>query len=126
MPAEDKSNQKRHPNGRHDGRYPTRHGRPKRGEATHVRAARPEPASGYLARGAWQVGEMARGHEGSAVVLALVAGFGCGVLIGGTLAATYRQRESWGDRWMAEGIGRRLLDRIEAMIPATISEHLGH
>ncbi|HVT27237.1 MAG TPA: hypothetical protein VHE81_04395, partial [Lacipirellulaceae bacterium] len=86
MAADDKSSHRGHPNGRHRGRYAKPGGRPHRVESTRGHASKPEPAgptSGYRARGAWQVREVVRGHEGTAVVVALVAGFGVGVLIGG-------------------------------------------
>jgi len=81
-----------------------------------------EEASRYMSRGASQVRELTRDHEGTAVLIGLAAGFGIGVLIGTALAPRHESR-SWKDRMMAEGIGRRMLERIEGMMPETISDY---
>ncbi len=85
-----------------------------------------EHASSYVRRGASQLRQLTRDHEGSAVLVALVAGLGVGVFIGSAMAAPHRQPKGWKDRLMAEGLGRRMLDRIEGMIPAAVAEHFGH
>jgi hypothetical protein len=128
MAADDTSNRSIRPNGRHHGGFLRRHSHSTRSGSTHVSGSMgelAERASGYLSRGAAQVREMARGREGSAVVVALIAGFGIGVLVGGTLASPLRHRREI-DRWAADSIGRRVLDSIQAMIHATIAEHFGH
>ena len=81
-----------------------------------------EEASEYVSRGASQVRELTRDHEGSVVLIGLVAGFGVGLLIGSALAPR-RQPRSWKDRMMAEGIGRRMLERIEGMMPDKFAEY---
>jgi hypothetical protein len=81
-----------------------------------------EQASEYVARGASQFREMTRDHEGSAVLVAFAAGFGIGLLIGGAMASSHQRPRSWSDRIAAEGIGRRLLERVESMIPEAITD----
>jgi len=82
-----------------------------------------EQASDYLAKGASQVREMTRDREGTAVVVALAAGLGLGLMIGASLARSHREQRTWRDRITAEGFGRRLMDRIESMIPDALTEH---
>lgn len=82
--------------------------------------------SGYLSRGASQVRDMTRDHEGTAVLVAFGAGVGLGLLIGSALAGAFESRpQRWTDRIAAEGLGRRMLDRIETMIPAALAERIG-
>jgi hypothetical protein len=83
-----------------------------------------EEISEYVSRGASQVREMTRDHEGTTVLVALAAGFGVGLLIGAAIAPSHRQ-PSWSDRLAAEGVGRRLLARVESMIPEALAERLG-
>lgn len=78
--------------------------------------------SEYVSRGAEQMREMTRGHEGTAVLVALGAGLGIGLLIGCSLASSQSRPKRWSDRVMAEGIGRRLLERVESIIPEALSE----
>jgi hypothetical protein len=80
-----------------------------------------EQASGYLSRGASQVREMTRDREGTAVVAALAAGFGVGLLVGGALASSHRRQPRWRDRIAAEGLGRRVLERVEGMVPDALT-----
>ncbi len=84
-----------------------------------------EEAGAYLQRGASQIRDMTRDHEGTAVLVALAAGFGIGLLVGATLAPSHRKPRSWSDRLAAEGIGRRFLERVENMLPDAITERLG-
>ena len=84
-----------------------------------------EGASGYMSRGVSQVREMTRDHEGTAVLVALAAGFGVGLLIGAALASSQSRPRSWKDRIAAEGIGRHLLQRVESLIPEALAERLG-
>ncbi len=81
-----------------------------------------DEVSGYISQGASQFREMTEGHEARTVLIALAAGFGVGLLIGGALASSHRRPRRWSDRIAAEGLGRRLLDRVESMIPETITE----
>jgi hypothetical protein len=81
--------------------------------------------SSFMGRGASQVRELTREHETGAVVMAAVAGFGVGVIIGAALAHSHRKPQTWRDRIMAEGLGHRLMERIESMIPEAIAQHIG-
>jgi hypothetical protein len=77
--------------------------------------------SDYVSRGRTQVREMTRDHEGAAVLVALAAGFGVGLLIGAALASAQSRPQTWRDRIAAEGLGRRLLEGVEEMIPDTLT-----
>lgn len=80
-------------------------------------------ASGYLERGATQFRELTRDREGTAALIAMAAGFGVGVVVGGLIASsTTGRQKTWSQRIAAEGIGHRLLERIESLIPDAISE----
>ena len=78
--------------------------------------------SEYVSRGADRFGHMTQGHEGQAVLIALAAGFGLGFVIGCSLASANRRPQTWRDRIMAEGLGRKFLDRLERMMPEAITE----
>ena len=80
-----------------------------------------EQASGYLSRGASQVREMTEDREGTAVLVALTAGFGVGLLIGAALASSHSRPQTWRDRIAAEGLGRRLLERVEGIMPDALT-----
>jgi len=82
-----------------------------------------EEEEGYLAQGASQFREMTREHEGTAVIVALAAGFGIGLTIGCALATPQRP-QSWRERLNAEGIGRNMFDRLESMIPDALAEYI--
>jgi hypothetical protein len=69
-----------------------------------------------------QIEEVTEGREGMMVAVALAAGFGMGIAIGCALAAPHRRPASWRDRFMAEGIGRRVMDRMEAMLPQSLTD----
>jgi hypothetical protein len=84
-----------------------------------------EQASDYMQRGASQARELVRDREGTAVAVALAAGLGVGVIVGCALAKSHHQQRSWRERVTAEGFGRRLMDRIESLIPDALSEHFG-
>jgi hypothetical protein len=80
-------------------------------------------ASACVSRGASQVREMTRDREGTVVAVALAAGLGLGLVIGASLASSRREQRTWLDRKTAEGFGRRLMDKIEGMLPDALSEH---
>jgi hypothetical protein len=82
-----------------------------------------DQVAGYVSQGTEQFGQMTRGHEGQAVMVALAAGFGIGLVIGCSLASSHQKPNRWSDRIMAEGLGRKLLARVEGMMPEMISEH---
>jgi hypothetical protein len=77
--------------------------------------------SDYVSRGRAQVREMTRDHEGTAVLVALAAGFGVGLLIGAALGSAQSQPQSWRDRIAAEGLGRRLLEGVEGIVPDALA-----
>jgi hypothetical protein len=83
-----------------------------------------EQASDYLSQGVSQTRECIREYSGTAVAVSLVA-FSIGLAIGHALGAPRHHSRSWRDRVTAEGFGRRLMDRIEAMIPDALAEHFG-
>jgi hypothetical protein len=84
-----------------------------------------EQASEFVSRQASNVAECTREHAGAAVVTALVTGFGIGLLVGHAIGMPRRQPKRLIDRVTAEGLGRRLMDRIEGMIPDALAEHFG-
>jgi hypothetical protein len=87
-----------------------------------------EQASKYIAAGVERVRDevvdVTRGREGMMVAVALAVGFGMGIAIGTTLAAPRRRPASWKDRLMAEGIGQRVMERMEAMLPQSLTDYL--
>jgi hypothetical protein len=82
-------------------------------------------ASDYVAESASDMQECIRERSGTAVAVSLVAGFGIGILIGRALAKPEPESRSRRYRSAAEGVGRRLMDRIEAMVPEALAEHFG-
>lgn len=82
-----------------------------------------EQATEYVSRGASEAQECMREHAGAAVAVALATGFGIGLLVGHAIGAPRREPKSWKDRIAAEGLGRRMLDRIESLIPDALAEH---
>jgi len=82
-----------------------------------------DKASEYWSHGREQMRGMVRGHEGTAVLLAAAAGVGVGLVIGAALGHSHAEHQSFYARRTAENFGRRLMDRIESMIPEALSEH---
>ena len=80
-------------------------------------------ASEYASEGAMQAQECIREHSGKSVMISLVAGFGVGLLVGRALSKPEPRVRTY--RTAAEGVGRRLIARIEAMIPDALAEHFG-
>jgi len=80
-------------------------------------------ASEYWNQGREQVRGMVRGREGTTVLVALAAGVGVGLVIGAALSRSHAEQQSCNARRTAEQFGRRLMDRIESMIPDALSEH---
>jgi hypothetical protein len=80
----------------------------------------------YYERGNAQIRSMTHDHEGTAVLIALAAGFGVGLLVGCAIAPSKPQSRRWIDRTAAENLGRRFLERVESMVPEMISERFGH
>jgi hypothetical protein len=84
-----------------------------------------QQASDYVSGSAAQMQECIRDHAGASVAVSLLAGFGIGLVIGHAISGSSGERRTWRDRIAAEGLGRRLMERFEAMIPDAISEHFG-
>src|SRR5262245_38005753 len=80
-------------------------------------------ATEYYERGEEQLRECMTGREGSAIMLSLAAGRGVGLLIGVALGRSHQQSQTWRDRITAEGFGKRLMERIEGLIPDALAEH---
>lgn len=95
------------------------YGRPQAGG----RPQRNENASqeSFLARGNEQLRDLVEDHEGQTVLAALALGFGIGIVIGYSLGGGPEPKERWTDRIAAEGVGRRLLARIDSLLPESIS-----
>jgi len=88
------------------------------GDSIHEKA---EQVSNFVSERAGEMRdhlqESVRGREGTVVFVSMALGFGIGVLIGTTLAAPRRRSPVWRDRFMAEGVGQRVLERLEDMLP---------
>jgi hypothetical protein len=80
-------------------------------------------APNYWEQGTEQMRECVRGREGAALLMAAVAGAGVGFVVGALIGRTHREEQSWRRRMMAEGFGKRLMERFEGMIPEAIAEH---
>jgi len=84
-----------------------------------------QQASDYVSESASEMQDCIREHSGTSVMVSLVAGFGIGLLVGRALTRPEPESRSRRYRSAAEGVGRRLMDRIEAMIPDALAEHFG-
>jgi sugar (pentulose or hexulose) kinase len=82
-----------------------------------------DQASEYWEQGRDSMQECIRGREGAAVLMAAAAGIGVGLVVGAALGRSHKQQLTWRDRITAEGFGRRLMERIESMIPDALSDH---
>jgi hypothetical protein len=80
-------------------------------------------AADYYERGEEQLRQQISGREGTAMLMALAGGLGVGLVLGAVWGQSHRQSQSWRDRVTAEGFGRRLMERIEGMLPDAIAEH---
>lgn len=70
-----------------------------------------------------QFGNLIRDREVESVCGALAVGFCVGLVLGAAVGRPSRP-ESWTDRVTAEGLGRKLMDSIERILPNAISERL--
>ena len=84
-----------------------------------------EQASDYASRGASEVQECIREHSVTSIAISLAAGFGIGFLIGRALGMPHPEPRSRRYRMAAEGMGHRLMERIEAVLPNAIAERFG-
>lgn len=126
MPSNQVSNQRRPPGGSPGS---TRAGRPTpnyESESSRDYGALGDAANRateYYERGEERLRECMSGREGTSLLLSLAAGVGVGLVLGIALGRSRRESMSWRDRIAAEGFGRKLMDRLEGMIPDTIAEH---
>ncbi len=90
--------------------------------SSHRRAGSRGGQRSFLERSNDQLREMVADHEGQSVLAALALGFGIGLALGLSIAPEPKQR--WTDRIAAEGLGRRLLERIDSLLPESISDKL--
>jgi hypothetical protein len=129
MAANQTSNQRnKSSNSKNHGGSPIRRQEPDREESSGAYAAignMAEQASDYVSESASDMQECIRERSGTAVAVSLVAGFGIGLLVGRALTKPQQEPRSRRYRAAAEGVGRRLMDRIEAMIPDALAEHFG-
>ncbi len=127
MAANQTSNRSRSGNGKGSSHSVTRRAEPEQDIAASAYQAAgdmAERATDYISQSAAHAQGCIREHSGKSVMVSLVAGFGIGLLVGRALAKPAEPRlRSY--RSAAEGIGRRLIDRIEGMIPETLAEHFG-
>jgi hypothetical protein len=81
-------------------------------------------ASDVVSQGSEYVRDLTRDREGTAVGVALAAGFGIGLVLGCSIARSYAEpTRNWRDRITDEGLGRRLMANIERIIPTALAEH---
>jgi hypothetical protein len=73
--------------------------------------------------GDFQFRELIKDREVESVLGAVAVGFCLGVVLGSALPRPTRQH-SWTDRVTAEGLGRRLMENLERILPNAISERL--
>ena len=129
MAANQTSNQRnKSSNSKNHGGSSIRRQEPDREESSGAYAAigdMAEQASDYVSESASDMQECIRERSGTAVAVSLVAGFGIGLLVGRALTKPQQESRSRRYRAAAEGVGRRLMDRIEAMIPDSRAEHFG-
>ncbi len=124
MASHQVSNQ-RHPNGKTSAAQSAKRpsSQPAAANEQGMMSGLADQASEYWAQGREQMQECIRGREATAVVMAVAAGLGVGLVLGAALGRSHRQQLTWRDRVTAEGFGRRLIERIENMIPDALSEH---
>lgn len=79
-------------------------------------------AKEYVQRGVDQVQEMATDNLGKTIFAALGAGFAIGIIL--TQSSRHARRSSWTDRITAEGVGRKILDQLDGVLPGAISDRL--
>jgi hypothetical protein len=104
--------------------------------STHEKSPRQRPerfdydereggASRYPAQIATQLRDLTYENTGAAVLLALGAGVGVGFWIASSVRPPRIRQRNFRDRLLAEGLGRRLLERAESLLPEAVSDRLG-
>ncbi len=78
----------------------------------------------YMERGKDQLREIMQDNAGRTVLISLAAGFGLGLVIGQALGGSPRSSSKWSDRIAAEGLGRKLMEGVEGILPDAVSKHL--
>ena len=85
-----------------------------------------DQAAGFASQGVGRIRgytqDMTRGREGTMVITALAAGFGLGVALGLAMASTRRRPARWTDRLMAQGLGRRVMERLDERLPQAFTD----
>jgi sugar (pentulose or hexulose) kinase len=84
-----------------------------------------DQASEYWSQSQECMRDMVRDREATTVLMAAAAGLGVGLVIGAAMGRSHRQQLSWRDRVTAEGFGRRLMARLEQLVPDALAEHFG-
>lgn len=77
----------------------------------------------YVQRGTKQIRGMIEDDAARSVLVAMAAGFGLGLILGKTLGGS-SSPSRWTDRVAAEGLGRRMMDKLEHIAPDAISKYL--
>jgi hypothetical protein len=129
MASHQVSNQ-RHPNGKTQQTQPLQRKTPSipTSESSDERSGlqgMADQASEYWSQSQECMRDMVRDREATTVLMAAAAGLGVGLVIGAAVGRSHRQQLSWRDRVTAEGFGRRLMARLEQLVPEALSEHFG-
>jgi hypothetical protein len=84
-----------------------------------------EQAQNYVEQGNERLRDMVEDHEGQTVLVALALGFGIGVALGYAIGGPSESHSRrWIDRSTAENLGRKMLDRLDHMLPEAVSSRL--
>jgi hypothetical protein len=84
-----------------------------------------DQASEYWLQSEEYMRDTMRDREAKMVLMAAAAGLGVGLVIGAAMGRSHRAQLSWRDRITAEGFGRRLMARLEQLVPDALAEHFG-
>jgi hypothetical protein len=79
----------------------------------------------YMHRGTEQISHMVEGRPAGSVLVAMLAGFGVGLILSRLMTPEEASVRSPFDRSTAERFGRQLLERVEQAMPAMLREKLG-
>lgn len=81
-------------------------------------------AQRYLDRGNEQLRGIVEDREGQTILTAMALGFGIGLAIGYAIGGPSREEHYGWDRRTAEGLGRKLLARLDQILPSSVSDRL--